>query len=248
MFSYAEIGILLKRANEAVGLFPFRDWDGKPGIILRHDVDLDVLPAWQLAQVELDVGVRSTFFFLVTSETYNVASSSNRRMLRDLSASGFEIGLHFDCAMYPDADHELLESRARDEARWLADIAGTEVKTVSIHNPDHYGRTPLFDSFLNAYDSRIFSKEIYSSDSRMIFRTPPESLLEIGKTRTAQLNLHPEHYSATGGDYPEAMVSFVDRVIGTVHQVFAPNSSYVKAVGSDLHAHVRKHLNSEGAR
>ena len=244
MFTYQGVENFLRRAKDQIEIFPLRDWIGQSGMILRHDVDLDIQPAWKLAQVEQRIDVKSTFFILVTCETYNASSSSSRKMLREMRSEGFEIGLHFDPSIYPEADHEAMEQHARDEANYLAEIVGSEVNSISLHNPDHYGRIPLFDSFKNAYDARIFSNEQYSSDSRMVFRTPPDSLLTVGKTKIVQLNLHPEHYSEAGQPYPHMMVAYIERMIGRVHEMFGVNAPYLDAVGVDLHGHVREHLSS----
>lgn len=248
MFRYSEVEDFLRRAKEQTNLFSLKDWNGRPGIVLRHDVDLDVLPAWQLAQVEKRQGVRSSYFFLLSSDFYNIASHGNRRLVREMKDDGFDIGLHFDPLIYPGASDEELERKARKEAEWLSDIVGTDVNSISMHNPDAYGRIPIFPTFLNAYDSRIFSTERYSSDSRMIFRTAPDSLLEIARTQTAQINLHPEHYSETGGAYPECQVAYIERCLNNIHTQFLGNAGYAKIVTAGLQEHVVKHLSPAHAR
>lgn len=244
MFRYSEVETFLERAKAQVALFSLKDWNERPGIILRHDVDLDVYPAWQLAQVEKRQNVRSSYFFLLSSDFYNINAPENRRLVRELADDGFDIGLHFDPLIYPGEDNAGLEKKARREAEWLADVSGTQVNSISLHNPDAYGSIPIFPSFLNAYDSRIFSSSRYSSDSRMIFRTPPESLFEIAKTETAQINLHPEHYSETGEAYPHCQVTYIERRMTTIHDLFSTNAGYAKIVTNHLRDHVAKHLAS----
>jgi hypothetical protein len=108
MFSYTALTSFLLEAKAAASVFPLRDFAGQPGIIMRHDVDLDIVPAYRLAQIEKDAGIRASFFFLMSSDTYNPASGTNRALLRDMAEEGFEIGLHFDPTIYPDADHDTL--------------------------------------------------------------------------------------------------------------------------------------------
>ena len=68
--------------------------------LLRHDVDLDIKPAYSLAIIENEYSIKSTFFFLTTSETYNVLSQKNRQLIKKIKALGHEIGLHFDTSVY----------------------------------------------------------------------------------------------------------------------------------------------------
>ena len=69
-------------------------------IILRHDVDLDIYPAYKMALLENEIGVKSTFFILLNAQSYNPLSINNKNILREISSLGFEIGLHFDPTNY----------------------------------------------------------------------------------------------------------------------------------------------------
>ncbi len=242
MFSYEKIAGFLRSASQCVPVFPMHACTGAPGMIMRHDVDLDILPAYRFAELERSLGIRSTYFFLMSADTYNPGSKANRRMLREMAGEGFEIGLHFDPTLYPAADPTALEAHARDEAAQLADISGGPVNAVSLHNPDEYGRMPLFESFQNAYDPEYFSNGRYSSDSRMIFRTDPFSLIDLARTSVTQINLHPEHYSDGGDGYPAPMISYIGHAIDIVHRTFVANTSYAKETGGDLRGHVRAFL------
>ena len=95
-FRYDRLASFLRDLNERYTVTTFADWDGGPGIVLRHDVDLDLRPAHRLAELERDCGVRSTFFVLTTCPLYNVLAAPNRAMVAEMAAWGFEIGLHFD--------------------------------------------------------------------------------------------------------------------------------------------------------
>src|SRR5579859_3672042 len=106
IFTYPGLQAFLAYWSREVAIFPLRDWHGQSGIILRHAVDLDILPARRLAELEAEVGVRSTFFFLVSGHTYNPASIQNRPHLRALVNLGFEIGLHFDPTLYGSGEND----------------------------------------------------------------------------------------------------------------------------------------------
>ncbi|MGE4279573.1 MAG: hypothetical protein AB7G62_08300 [Magnetospirillum sp.] len=233
-FSDDGVKALLGRAAELAPLFPLRDWRGQPGIILRHDVDLDVQAAYDFSRLLADIDIRSTFFFLVTAETYNVNCLPARRMLRQMAEDDFEVALHFDPQVYPKADEAALARHARDEGDILADIIGQGVNSVSLHNPSVHGSFMLLDGWNNAYDPAIFAPDRYLSDSRMQFRSDPMDFVAQGASRTVQLLLHPLHYTQDGGRYPVPMLNYLERQTRMVDTMFRVNSEYQERVGDSL--------------
>lgn len=234
VFSHAGLIRLLSVARSKASVFPLRDWRGQPGIILRHDVDLDVQAAYDFSRMVAEAGVRSTFFFLVTAETYNVNCLPTRRMLRQMADDGFEVALHFDPQVYADADEQALARHARAEGDILADIIGQPVTSVSLHNPSVHGNFLLLDGWNNAYDPAIFSPDRYLSDSRMRFRSDPVDFVAQGAERTVQLLLHPLHYTQDGGPYPLSMLNYLERQTRVVDAMFRVNSEYQDRVGDGL--------------
>ncbi len=184
------------------GVRPLGESDGAPGILLRHDVDYAVGPAYELACIEREEGVRSTFFFMVSSPLYNLFEKANREALERLARAGFEIGLHFDPQHYEADSPERLEEAAVNEARTLEILCGAPVKTLSLHNPSAHGQYPMFRRFHNAYDPSIFDDTCYLSDSCMDFRgKEPFTFVECARRRTVQVLLHPIHFRPDGGGY-----------------------------------------------
>ena len=70
-------------------------------VILRHDIDSSLDQAVRLAELEAKAGVSSTWFILLRTNFYNVASKSGQQALRRIQALGHEIGLHFVEVCYP---------------------------------------------------------------------------------------------------------------------------------------------------
>ncbi|MBC7952301.1 MAG: hypothetical protein H7Z12_10865 [Rhodospirillaceae bacterium] len=235
-FTHDGVRLLFRAARAAAPVFPLRDWQGQNGIILRHDVDLDVTAAFRLSEIEAEEGVRSTFYFLVTAETYNLAASSNRALLRRMADAGFEIGLHFDPQVYAEADEAELARRARAEGDILADIAGQAVNSVSLHNPSVHGRYLLLDGWANAYEPAIFAPDRYLSDSRMRFGRDPLEFVTEGAGKVVQLLLHPLHYTQSGQPYPAPMLNYLEGAARTVDCMFRVNSTYQDRVGHTLAA------------
>ena len=178
------------------------------GFLLRHDIDLDLWPAVRLAELEKSVGVRSTFFVMMTNEFYNPAAIPERRLLSQLVTDGFEVGLHFDPTVYGECKPSELQSAAENEAHCLSKITGVPVGSLSLHNPTNSGIFTLFDGFHNAYDPVYFSPEKYISDSYMqisFVRNEPYKFVERGLERLVQILLHPCQFNEQEINFAEIL-------------------------------------------
>jgi hypothetical protein len=233
-FSYDGIRDFLSDLARKAPVFRLRDWTGQPGIILRHDIDLDVELAVTLAELEIEVGVRSSVFIMTTGETYNPQSKSVQKFLKWLDDNDFEIGLHFDPTAYDTEDEILLASYAEREAALLGAIIGSSVRSISLHNPSVSGKFPLFSGWKNAYDPKIFGSDIYLSDSQMFIRHDPYTFFGSAQIKTMQLLLHPMHYSVLGQMYPEPMLAHLRRYSNRIADVFSVNDAFVQSGGLEL--------------
>ena len=233
-FSYDGIRDFLSELAKKAPVFTLRDWTGQPGIILRHDIDLDVELAVNLARLEMEVGVRSSVFIMTTGETYNPNSKSVQNFLKWLDNNGFEIGLHFDPSVYDTEDEFFLVTYAEREAALLEAIIGSSVRSISLHNPSISGKFPLFSGWKNAYDPRIFGSDIYLSDSRMVVKHDPTTFFDAAQFKTMQLLLHPMHFSDSGQSYPEPMLAYLRRCSDRLADLFSVNEAFVQSGGLKL--------------
>ena len=87
--------------------YDFRGFANAPAegeVVLRHDVDLSLESALEMARIEAEVGVESTYFVLLTSPLYNALAPANREILRRIEGLGHDVGLHFSTHAYPELD------------------------------------------------------------------------------------------------------------------------------------------------
>lgn len=236
IFRNDELRDFLCTIKEKYQVTPLAEWDGGPGIILRHDLDLDITPAYRLFKLERECGVRSSYFVQMTSPFYNTLADFNQKMLREMAEAGYEIGLHFEPTMYRDSGEKLVVHVQR-EAAMLEQVTGQPVRSVSLHDPSVEDEYPLFDGFLNAYDPKIFAPDRYLADSRLRFHHDPWEFIKQAEHRVIQLLLHPLHYTDDGQGYEEIMSRYLIETAERLDGYFKRNSTYVETVTPDiLHA------------
>jgi hypothetical protein len=176
------------------GGYRFADFsrDPEPGdLILRHDVDLSLEAAVELAELEADAGVRATYFLMTESVFYNLASAAGEATIATLRSVGHAIGLH---AVYPRAE---LDDRFDPVVAW--------------HNPDPEYMSEPIPGAANAMEPRFFSPDTYRSDSNASWRSGcPHEALAAGEFERLQLLTHPEIWVYPGGTMRETMLAMLD--------------------------------------
>jgi len=197
--SYLKMLSELKKSGYS--LVRFQDADKSsdvPRAILRHDVDVSPIKALEMARIEHDSGVRSTYFVMVSSSFYNALAKENEEAILEIEHLGHEIGLHFDVSKYNGVSHRLLIEAISRELNILSTVIRKKVKSLSWHIPDKdlLGQHIAFldrNGVKNAYDPEFFYGYRYFSDSMMRWRDYPERL-DPEKEPLLQILTHPVWY------------------------------------------------------
>jgi len=146
---------------------------GERFVLLRHDIDFDLVPALAMARLEAEMGLFSTWFVLLRTEHYNIFSVDGSRIIAEILGMGHRLGLHFDCAAYPGVTMAELNTACAKEAGLLEDWFGVDVPIVSIHRPSPAvvgSDCTLTNPRLHTY-MPLFSRSItYLADSRGLWR------------------------------------------------------------------------------
>lgn len=162
-------------------------------LILRHDVDVSLEAALEMAAFEAGLGVRSSYFVLLRSELYNPFAPSGQAALRRIRALGHEVGLHLDAALV-DGGLDALDAAAADECALLEGLLGAPVRMISFHRPAKalLGLDRPLAGRAHAYEPRFFSGIGYCSDSRGAFRHgEPLAQPAVAAGTAMQLLTHP---------------------------------------------------------
>jgi hypothetical protein len=183
----------LLEAAEAGG-YRWAEFDRQPqpgDLFLRHDVDLSLEAALELARVEHELGAHATYFLMTESAFYNLDSHAGRAAHRRLRQWGHRVGLH---AVHPRAE---LDGRFDPVIAW--------------HNPDaEYMSEPIVGA-VNVMEPPYFTPGHYRSDSNAHWREGcPHEQLATGGFEWLQLLTHPEIWVYDGATMRETMESMLD--------------------------------------
>jgi hypothetical protein len=191
-FSLEHYRELLDAARE--GGYRFASFDAEPvdgDLLLRHDVDLSLDAALQLAELEREAGAAATYFLMTQSVFYNLASPEGLRALNRLRELGHGVGLH---AVWPGVE---LDERFDPVVAW--------------HNPNpDYMSEPL-EGVVNVMQPPFFDPDHYRSDSNQHWRHGcPHDALASGEFEWLQLLVHPEVWVYPGSTMRETMNAMLD--------------------------------------
>lgn len=174
-FTEAAYEALLHAALKRFRIAPVTDSEPEDGIALwRHDVDFSLQRARAIAKIEARLGVRSSFYVLLSSNFYNIIEFENREILHEIAALGHDIGIHFDASIQSGDNLEDFEALLKREADIVSWLVGREVCSFSVHNPTVTGKVK-FESeqhagLLNASAPALYERYTYCSDSNGLWR------------------------------------------------------------------------------
>ena len=209
-------------------------------IMIRHDIDFSLEKALEIAILEYELKVKSTFFLLIGSPFYNIHDKRSKYIIKRIVSLGHKIGLHFDQTVYEDMSIESIMSNTLEEIKILSIAVGSNINVVSFHRPSKY----LLDSnimypngIINTYSEKFFKEVTYISDSRMNWKKNPFSILSDLEHKKVQLLMHPIWYNHEIKDASMVLRDFYNL---TVHNVYDNMSSNFTNLSEFLDKSVEK--------
>jgi hypothetical protein len=183
-------------------------------ILMRHDVDVDVRFAVEVAGIESSFGVSATYFLMLRNPLYNLLSSQIRECVAEMVNLGHHIALHFDVSQYPGLEDRDLLPAITAELALMREILpdATLSRCVSFHKPSAYFLSSEIetDAFFGAYNRRFFRDMRYIADSGGRWRE--ESILElIERDDTAKIhfNSHPIWWVSPGATVQDKLNGYL---------------------------------------
>ena len=138
-------------------------------IIWRHDVEFSLDIALKMAVIEHGLGVKTTYFFQIHSEFYNILERYMSDILRDIQLLGHHIDSHY----YDVQDEETLERTIRQDKKYFEAVFGLELDTFSFHETTPFilsCQKDFYGDMLNVYSGKIKSNYQYCADSTGFWR------------------------------------------------------------------------------
>ena len=176
------------------GGYRFRTFEAGPqpgDLFLRHDVDLSLEAALQMAELERQHGVQATYLLMTESVFYNLASSEGVAAIERLRELGHVVGHH---AVYPTVE---LDDRFDPVVSW--------------HNPRVEYMSQTIAGAVNVYEEPYFSPPSYRSDSNQHWRSGcPHEELRGGGFSWLQILVHPEIWVFQGATMGQTMRTMVE--------------------------------------
>ncbi len=144
----------------------------QPFVILRHDIDISLRPALEIARIEYEQEVQATYFVWLSSPFYNLLNRLNAAALQQIHNYGHQVALHVDLASYDgDCAKALMEIDIL--SRFYPNV---DIRLASLHSPGNLSQIAIkaYQPLYNVYGSILTGDVAYISDStgRWLYDSP----------------------------------------------------------------------------
>ncbi len=251
-FSYANYRRLLLDAKATGAVCDYADvLKNAPEqyVIIRHDVEFSPLRAWKLGMIEAEEGISSSFFFQLTNNAYNAFSALNIGRMRQLTALGHHVGLHFH--LQGRSDLNAIVERIQYEADLLSHELGTAIDRFSFHRPTAQVLAANLDipGLINAYAPQFFTylpalsdstpvSVKYVADSRNEWSYcapwPWPNASFFSENKRVQILCHPYSWSDEGPDILNNLLNVLSEGRSELLDTMTDETKYVKEYRHEL--------------
>lgn len=171
----------------------YEEFEGKQ-VLVRHDIDIDLDSALQMAKIENQEGIKATYYIWINSPFYNIFETRYRKKINKILDLGHDIGLHFDETAYKIDSKEDILYWINKECDLIDNYFNIDIKSVSFHRPSQYVLQGDLDlgKYVNTYSNKYFKEYKYISDSNGIWREGCGcNLFNANNYERVQLLTHP---------------------------------------------------------
>lgn len=214
-FSLKHYCDVLKYANEKYLFQTFSEFINSENqnnvILLRHDVDYSLEKAFEMAKLEHDLNIKSTFFILLNSDFYNPSSPKNLKFLKKILEFDHEIGLHYDSDNILDCKDP--QKKLEEEISYLENLTDTKISVIFQHNPTISSKISLSNEFIDVRESQFFNKIPYISDSVQNWRSGC-MCNHVKNEKIIQILVHPIWWT----DVPKSRYEILDELVSSLSE------------------------------
>lgn len=178
--------------------------------VLRHDIEFSIDRAFQMAEVEAEEGISSSYFVQITNNAYNPFSKKNVEILKKINAMGHHLGLHYHRGNTVSVEKVIKD--VQFQAEILSKMIDVEIDRFSFHRPlkEHLEANISIPGLINTYGSQFFvltdnpddNLSIkYIADSNHQWKYGKATYDYFNKFKRIQLLIHPLSWSEEGADH-----------------------------------------------
>ena len=202
-------------------------------LFLRHDVDISLNNAIEMAKIESAVKIHAHYYFLTDSSSYNIYSNRFKEGVAQIRSYGHCVGLHFE-----RINSEIPEYiEFQNQANRLSQACSFEVKHFSPHNPGSLTaakKSNVTSTYINAY-SFINADWGYLSDSNGKWQEEYlNDFVYVRKFKSYQVLIHPEWWCMND-------MQILDRAISAYTEEYLDNLAKFR----DFHLDSNRYSESE---
>lgn len=142
-------------------------------IIWRHDVEFSLDIALEMAKIEKELGISSTYFFQLHSEFYNILERYFSDILLEIKSLGHHVGLHFDSHYYNIQSEYQLNQYITQDKDYFEKVFNIKLEVFSFHNTTPFTlncRNKTYGGLLNVYSDYYRNRYNYCADSTGYWR------------------------------------------------------------------------------
>lgn len=203
--AYADLIAALQKKK-----YTFSNYMDHPGdnfVILRHDVDFLPEKAYEFARHEVELNVRSTYFFLMRTDFYNIGSRKTMDLIRKIAGMGHTIGLHYD---EKDSTPGETPGLIKRDCDLFSRITGVPVHCFSMHRPSKEIMKADFhiEGYTNSNALYYSTSCKYISDSRHDWKGNTIQSIASGEYSRLHILTHPIWYGDTDRSLAETLTAF----------------------------------------
>ena len=210
MFNYNEYKNIINIVRNHLPILDFSDVNNhtEKFCVLRHDIEFSIDRAYELAKIERELGVISTYTVQVRNNTYNALSEKNIELMRKIKDLGHHIGLHQNP---PLMKLEKLANYIMADIQILEHFYGFEVDRFAFHRPkrEYLKNYINLEGKINCYDMRFFQyfdekpdklDVLYLADSNHQWKYGYPLDYDFSEVNKLQILTHPYSWTKSGGD------------------------------------------------
>ena len=241
MFSYNEYKNIIKLVKSHLPIKDFADITEKTKkyCVVRHDIEFSLDRAYELARLEKNLGISSTYTVQLRNNTYNALSDKNIILIHEIKQLGHKIGLHI-CPLLFRSKDEVIQ-KILLEANTFEKYYGFKIDRFAFHrpnlNPELLAWYVQVDDLINCNGElffHYFKKEkpktlnvTYLSDSNNLWKFGHPLEVDFSKVQKLHVLMHPFSWTESGYQNYSNFVSLIrERNQELLHSMNSETSSF----------------------